>query len=595
MYSIKKRAAALLTAVIVTTLSGCGGFNLFSQGKSKGNPEAQQRFEEYTEKLFKESIAEDMISLHYTLKDPAAFGITDYEPGLGPYSLEDMKKSTEEMKGYLEELMGFERDELNQEQQITYDILKSYYNTELLFEGKELYYGSLSPVTGIQVQLPVLMAEYEFNNERDVTDYLSTLADIDDYYNSICDFEREKSKNGMFMCDPVADKIIKGCQDFISTGENNYLIGVFNEKVDALTDLSEEAKTNYKQQNQQIITEQVIPGYETLINVLEELKGTGKNDKGLFYYPDGIAYYEYLIRSKVGSSRSVDELLELIAGHLQTDLIKMTDIHSANPKINDDCRAFVYPTYDPTEIIEGLKVKCQEDYPPLPEINYSIKYIHPSLEESSSPAFYLTPPIDDSNRNMIYINNQKISGNSDSLFSTLAHEGYPGHLYQNVYFNGADACNLRRVLSFTGYSEGWASYVEFESYYMIDGMSKDMADYLSANASATLGLYAYLDVSINYQGWTLEETGKFLNEMYGIEEDAVVEDIFYAMVADPTSYLKYYVGYLEILELRTAIEKQLGKSFVLKDFHQQILDMGPAPFDVLETHVKQWADGVKKK
>lgn len=591
MYSIKKRAMALLTAIIIITLSGCSNFSL----SSKGNPETQKKFEEYTENLFKESIVEDMISLHYTLKDPAAYGITDYEPTLGTYSLEDMKDSTREMKELQAELLGFKRGELNKEQQITYDILKSHYNTELLFEGRELYYGSLSPVTGIQVQLPVLMAEYEFNTERDVTDYLAILADMDDYYNSICEFEREKSKNGMFMCDPVVDKIIKGCQDFISTGEDNYLIEVFNEKVDALEGLSDESKANYKTQNHQTIVEQVIPGYENLIGVLEELKGTGKNDKGLFYYNDGLGYYEYLVRSKVGSSRSVSDLMELITSHLDKDFNKMSKSYSANSTIDNDSRDFIYPTYDPTEIIEGLKIKCQKDYPDLPEINYSIKYVHPSLEESSSPAFYLTPPIDDSNRNMIYINNQKVSENSSSLFSTLAHEGYPGHLYQNVYFNEAEACNLRRILSFTGYSEGWASYVEFESYYMIDGMSPDMSDFLSANASATLGLYAYLDVSINYEGWTLEETKTFLKKMYGIDEDAVVEDIFYAMVADPTSYLKYYVGYLEILELRTAIEEKLGDAFVLKDFHQQVLDMGPTPFDVLEVHVKEWADGVKKK
>lgn len=595
MHYKKKSGLALLMALILFTLTACGG--MFSSGKERTYTEeelaVQETFDAYTEQIFVDSVTADIISLHYTLKDPAAFGITEYTPTLGEYSLEYFEEGMAESKTALDELKAINRDSLTKNQQLTYDILLSVFETDLTSEGMIFYSGSLSPVTGVQVQLPVLLAEYEFNTERDVTDYLTALAELDTYYGKIGEFERKRSEAGMFMSDRVADNVIKGCQDFLSTGENNYLIDVFDERIDALEGLTDDAKASYKEQNKTVIAEHVVPAYQNLIAVLEELKGTGTNDKGLFYYDRGTEFYEYLIKARVGSSRSGDELMEMIEENLNNDLRLMAKAMGKNPDLAENAFDFQYASYDPKEIIEDLKVKLAEDFPALPEAEYSIKYVHKSLEESMSPAFYITPPIDDSNRNVIYINQAKLTEDSSGLYTTLAHEGYPGHLYQNVYFNQVDACNLRRCLSFTGYSEGWASYVEYHSYQYADGMDPDTAQFLAANSSASLALYAYLDMAINYKGWDIAETKEFLLQYYGINDDSIIEEVFYTMVADPASYLKYYVGYLEILDLRDTMQETLGKKFVLKDFHEQLLTVGPAPFSVIQDYMNQWAETVK--
>ena len=550
----------------------------------------QKSFDEYTDEWFLTSVRENTIDLHYTIKNPESFGITDHVPTLGTLSLEEFIESSSTVRSVLEEVKAFTKEDLTYQQQLTYDVLINYLETELKYEGLELYTEFLNPTTGTQAQLPILFAEFQFYTEKDITDYLAILAEVDEYYAQIVAFEKEKSAAGLFMSDRAVDDIVIGCATFIDASEDNYLIEVFNDRIDALQILSEEEKNTYKEQNRIAVYEHVVPGYELLIAGLEELKGTGTNDKGLCYFENGKEYYEYLIASNVGSYRSMDDLSDMISTQLIKDLYKMDSITQTNSSIYQDYQNFTYSLSDPREILEDLKIKIVNDYPALPETSYEIKYVHPSLEKSLSPAFYLTPPVDDSSSNVIYINNGRSNG--DSLYTTLAHEGYPGHLYQNIYYNYVDTCNLRRYLSFTGYSEGWATYVEYQAFHYIDGMSSALADLLAANDSATLALYAYIDLSINYFGWDIDNTRSFLAS-YGIDDESTIDNVYHTMIEEPANYLKYYVGYLEFLELRKSMEAQLGDKFILKDFHEQLLTIGPAPFSVIENYLGYWAATVK--
>ena len=171
-----------------------------------------------------------------------------------------------------------------------------------------------------------------------------------------------------------------------------------------------------------------------------------------------------------------------------------------------------------------------------------------------------------------------------SLFTTLAHEGYPGHLYQTVYYSATKHPPIRDLLSFGGYTEGWATYCEMLSYYY-SPLSHDMATLLQHNASVILGLYALADMGIHYDGWTLAETVAFFRT-YGITNEKTIEDIFDLIVADPGNYLKYYIGYVEFLELKKLAIKTWGDDFTQNQFHQCILDTGPAPFEILQKQIK---------
>ncbi len=544
-------------------------------------PTMEELFDAYTENLFVEEIKLNTINLHYTLAHPENFGITEYEPALGSFNIEEMKQSYEEMKVLKEEIEAFTYEELTREQQFTYDIILDYIDTELSVENLLLYTEVLGPVTGYQAQLPVLLAEYKFRTVQDIEDYLALVALVDDLFAELVEFEKAKSEAGLFMPDYAADAIIDQCRQFIDTPEENYMIAVFETEINAFEGLSEEEKKTYIAKNKELITTELVAAYQTLIDGLEALKGTGTNEKGLYYFEDGISYYEYLVRSLTGSSKSVEELMAATDAHIYNSILTMQQIMQKNPNVMNDWYTYEFCETEPEKILEDLIVKIQEDFPELPgETNYVIKYVHPSMEEHMSPAFYLTPPVDDTQNNIIYINQAQVSRD---LYTTMAHEGYPGHLYQNVYTASKKLPLIRNLFSSQGYSEGWATYVEYYAYG-IGGLEEDLANVLMLNNSAILGIYAYVDMGVHYLGWGVDEVKQYLT-YYGLSSDAA-QPMFEIMVEEPANYLSYFIGYLEFLNLQDVAEEAWGEDYSLKKFHETVLSLGPAPFYLLEEAIK---------
>lgn len=570
-------------ALCLLAVGGAIAFN-------KWNESTSAKFDDYTQELFQEDVVQNTINLHYTLANPENYGITDYEVTLGSVSLADVEEGYAELEDMKKNLEGFRRSGLTKDQQLTYDILLDYVQTELSVKDLPLYAEVLGPISGYQSQLPVILAEYTFRRERDIEDYLTLVSGIDEMAEELIEFEREKAQAGLFMSDYAADTIISQCEEFIANPEENYMIEIFDDKVAAFEGLTDQEKQAYSDKNRAIITTEVVDGYRTLIDGLKELKGSGTNDLGLCYYEDGTRYYEYLVRSGTGTDTSVKQLMRKTEYFLEEFIYSLQTLVQENPEAYDEFLDYEFPVMEPEEILEDLREKSADYFPEPPQVNYTIKYVHPSMEEHSSPAFYLTTPVDDLQNNLIYINNrQASSAESDGaeFYAMLAHEGYPGHLYQNIYTGSSDLPLVRSLLSYSGYAEGWATYVEHSYAFHLSGMSDTLAQLFAGNSAATLALHAYIDMGIHYEGWNQEDVVDFLAG-YGISDRNAAEEIFKLVVEEPANYLNYFIGYLEFLDLRRAAEKELGEDFDVKEFHGFLLETGPAPFYIIEDYMDEW-------
>lgn len=131
--------------------------------------------------------------------------------------------------------------------------------------------------------------------------------------------------------------------------------------------------------------------------------------------------------------------------------------------------------------------------------------------------------------------------------------------------------------------EGWATYAEMGSYYLM-GLSKEQATLLQKNASIILALYALADIGIHYDGWSVEDTEAFFKN-YGITDKDAVGEIYKLILGSPANYLKYYIGYVEFLELKKMWVDEKGKDFLQKEFHSAVLKIGPAPFEIVEDYM----------
>lgn len=575
-----------------------------------------RRFRACTNTIFTTDISGNPLNLHYTLAYPESSGIKDYSLSLGTFDPTQLSGQKILLENRRTMINAFPARDLSPDNRLTQQILSLYYETQLLPARQYLLDEALSPSLGTQAQLPILLAEYTFRKEDDVRNYLKLLTSVDSYLESILSFEKLKAQNGTFMSDATADRIISQCSAFIKDPDDNYLASVFSEKIQSLSGISEQKKAAYQKLHNQILTGQVLPAYQSLIDGLYLLKGSGKNPGGLCQFAGGKAYYEYLIKSSCGIYDTVPEIQSRLIHQFQTDLslaTKLMGSSTATPTFAKDVFlpiskaetgtpsgifSFSAGLIDaasglsftstpsaaetsPEQILEDLQKQIQTDFPAVPSTSYEVKYVHPDLEEHLSPAFYLTPPIDTLSPNDIYINRHANMSGLE-LYTTLAHEGFPGHLYQTITFASSAPDPVRYLPAMGGYVEGWATYAESfaYTYYQPDSTDGQLA---WLNRSLNLCMMSLLDTVIHYNGWNQERCATFLSQL-GITDNTIQKEIYQVIVEDPANYLKYYLGYLQFLDLQQEVRELAGDAFHLHSFHQKVLSAGPCQFPIL----KQW-------
>ncbi len=612
-----------------------------------------RKFTVLTRELFYSELSENALSLHYTLAYPEKWGFTgeavlsSYETdntgkggdGTGADTPDESLSAADENSDYadiaetLNRLSRISRSRLNDSDAYTYDLLERYLTLRLKGASYPYYSEPLSPSSGMQSGLPVLLADYTFRSEKDVTDYLHLLDQTDTYFEGLIQYEREKSANGLFMSETSAEKIITQCVDImdkkaLSSG-THFLHDTFKERLDLLAQngvITDSQKEHWISENDRLLTTVVAPAYEEVADAFTVLSGTGVNTMGLCYFPDGRAYYEYLLASTTGSSRSIPEIKAMLWNDFQQNIVALVNLYNSYPELTSVSGSSrdTFPLSSPEEMLEDLRNRITDDFPDFPSAEktgesksslfpsvrkasgqadstlitnregfvpgYTVKSVSPSMENYTSPAYYLTPPIDDMTNNVIYINH-KNSPDALTLYTTLAHEGYPGHLYQTVYsqiyMNGKNVSPIRYLLHYGGYVEGWALYVENLSYaYAGQLLGKDRSlealwyEACRLDRNLQLCLYSLLDIAIHYEGATPKQVRAILGKI-GITNAETASSIYQYIVEEPVNYPKYYLGFLEFLSLKDAARQLWGEEFTLRRFHQFVLENGPSDFQGL--------------
>lgn len=568
MLSVGIFLAAVLSIIYAAILSPAG--------KSTGS------FSEFCTTLFREEMKSNTMNLHFTLKDPKAAGIDSYEITLGSLSGDSPHNQARQLKKLSEELKKYSHRSLKGKDRLTCRLLSDYISRQQNLAAHPYYDEPLTPSGGVTSQLPVLLAEYTFRNTRDIKDYLGLLSQIDTYFLGILDYEQKKADAGLFMSDEACLKVIEGCEVFTEHPDDNFLIDTFSNRLNAMDGLTDTQKNAYLKQHSKVLSDHVIPAYSQMIKGLTMLLGRGHNNWGLCNFPEGKAYYEAVVSADTGCDDSVEDLFSQIAKARREDLMFCQNLLEKNPKLASQSPKPDAALKEENAMISRLQKEILTDFPAPPQTDVEICHVDPALSEYLAPAFYITAPIDDISHNRIYINDAK-NDTDIYYFTTLAHEGYPGHLYQTICTSSYGAPEVLSLLNYPGYTEGWATYTEMQAFYYA-GLDQDLASLLQHNQAATLSLYATADIGIHYFGWEKEKNAAFWSE-YGVDDTATVKRITDLILEEPGNYLKYYVGYLKFRQMREQLALE-NKSFSVSAFHEAILRTGPSPFSVLEETVR---------
>lgn len=581
---------------------------------------ADEQFESFVEEFFLQELASNPIHFHYSVDDASAYHIDESQLTMSVYRPGDAANDVYALSILSEQLDKFSRRHLSEQNRYLCNLLISYADALSHTAAYPYFADPLSPASGAVSELPILLAEYRLDTVEDVEQYLSILQQIPDYLEGLTVYEHEKADAGLFMSDSTVDKVIRQCTALMDNKQlanhTHFLEVTFANRLEVLIDqglLTEEDSLSYRSLNERLLSTVVAPAYDRLADELTLLKGSGREICGLAHYAGGREYYEALLRLQTGSEREITEIKQLLYDDLSANYAALYELMRGNTSIREMFAsepAFL-PEMSPKEILDYLENVIRQNYPMIPSagnsalIDYTVKYVDDSLEPYSAPAFYMTPPIDNIRNNTIYINALDTSDDL-SLFTTLAHEGYPGHLYQTVYCQNywvqSGVTPLRNVLYYGGYVEGWAMYAELSSYdYAIRLTGSDEPEaasyYLACrlDRQIQLCLYSLLDIAIHYDGATPEDVREILSSFGSTDADTVAA--IYAYIAEePCNYPKYYLGYLEITELKkkaaevwyrnnqptaARISDIYNDPDFLLYFHRFLLENGPADFKTL--------------
>lgn len=573
------------------------------------------RFRAFAQNFFLEEVQANPIHLHYTIDDPASYGIHESSLTLPVYQAGGAVEEIYALTQTREELSRIDPNTLQEKNRRLYELLDSYLAAAADVAAYPYLSEPLSPSSGLPSELPILFAEYRLDDIPDVENYLNILEQIPAYFDGLILYEQEKAAAGHFMSDTTAERIIAQCTALLDVdaleNDSHFLETTFADRLNRLTDqgiLTPEEVSAYEAQHKRLLTTLVVPAYDRLADALTLLKGQGSELDGLAGEENGRDYYLALLKLRTGSYRSISEIKRLLAEDLKLNYESLVAILRQNPALQTmitQTPAFL-PEMTPEEVLSDLRKEIGTSYPAIPKgrdnapIHSTIKYVDESLAAYSAPAFYMTPPIDNICENLICLN-PKDTGDDLSLYTTLAHEGYPGHLYQTVYSKRYQeeegSLPLGSILYYGGYVEGWAMYVELASYDRAIALAvrehPEAALYYQVcrlDRQFRLGLYSLLDVAIHYDGLSLEDVSTLCRRL-GLSDTDAITSLYAYIAEEPCNYLKYYLGYLEIMELKKQaavlwsdtdpMSATYNNTDFLYRFHTFLLQNGPADYRTL--------------
>lgn len=580
-----------------------------------GKTHQDARFRAFAQNFFLEEVQANPIHLHYTIDDPAAYGIDESSLLLPIYHAGSATEEIYALSQARKDLSHIDPNALQENNRRLYEQLESYLAAAANVAAHPYFSEPLSPSSGVPSELPILFAEYRLDDIADVENYLRTLEQVPAYFDGLILYEQEKAAAGLFMSDTTADRMIAQCSALLDVNAleegSHFLETTFTDRLKRLVDqgvLTSAAASSYEAEHKRLLTTLVAPAYDRLADALTILKGQGGELCGLAGKENGRDYYLALLRLRTGSYRDISEIKHLLAEDLKLNYETLISILRRNPVLQTMIAQTpdLLPEMTPEEVLSDLRKEIGTSYPAIPKgrdnapIHSTIKYVDDSLAAYSAPAFYMTPPIDNICENLICLN-PKDTGDDLSLYTTLAHEGYPGHLYQTVYskrFQEQEGgLPLGSVLYYGGYVEGWAMYVELASYDRATALAvhehPEAALYYQVcrlDRQFRLGLYSLLDVAIHYDGLSLEEVSALCRGL-GISDNDALSALYAYIAEEPCNYLKYYLGYLEILELKRQAAvlwsdtERLSATYDNTDFlyrfHSFLLQNGPADYRTL--------------
>ena len=589
MKTLKRVTLLTLSAIMAFSIIGCS---------KKDTGEEQKKFDEFMKQEFVDAMEQSYPNTHIILENPKDYGVDtsktkiQIDKEMNETTFKENKELNEKSAKAFKE---FDRDSLSDEQKETYDIY-SYmldYVTEMNDPKFDYMSMPLESMTGMHTQLPTMFSDWTLRNEQDVKDVITLMKSVRPYMDSILEYTKKQEEKGTLMLDITSVK--EYCEKVVKEDVNSSVLTGLNESIDNLK-LGDEKTDQYKAELKKAFKEYFLPAYSDIIKTMKELDSSKNNAMGLSHMENGKEYYELLFKQATGTDKSVEDIKTELNSMAKSSLLGVQSVISKNKDLYDQyVNGKIKTKYKDFEsMLKDLDKDIKDDFPSVGTLDYQIKPIGEDLASGGVAAYFNIPALDGTTPKQIRVNMLKDALDVQTLetFSTVAHEGIPGHMYQIAYaYKNVKDPWRNSMASYLGYTEGYATYMELYSLKYLDGVSEDAVKLQQNMVVYQDCLVALADIGIHYEGWTKEDTSKFLEENGLAVTD--ISDFYNQLQANPTAFLSYYVGYVQLANLKKDAQDELKDKFNDKDFHEAILKSGAAPFSVVEENVKAYIESAK--
>ena len=540
---------------------------------------AEESFSEFEDELFQEMMSEDYTTLHFSLRDYQKYGIEKPEVNIGDASWDEYEDSVEDCDEYLKKLQSFDYDSLSETEQKDYRTIAFYLERNKELNSYPYFDWAFNSAEGVIDNLLTTFTEFVFYEKEDIDDYLTTLASVPAYLDQCLENTKKQAAEGYFLTDAMLKETEDAIAKFVDKKDDNELIKIFDENIDAFDGLSAEEKEAYKKKNQEIVLNAYIPSYEKVAEELQKLKGARKADYNVSSLDGGSEYYAALARYKTSIDADVETILDICTQYIEKSVDELYDIMQNHSEVTEETLDF-----DSAEDVLSYLEGHLDAFPALDKVYYNVQYLDPSVANDSIVAYYLSPPVNDMRDNVIKINGDNVSDVID-LYTTLAHEGFPGHLYQTNYYIQQQPSLLRTQLTMMGYQEGWGMFAEGQALH-VSGLSEYASEYQKINIELNYVLSAAVDLGVNGLGWSTKDVSKYLDNLD--LNSSIAKDLYDFATLQPGTILPYGVGVAMFELLENKAKNALGNDFDQKAFNEVLLNDGNRPFEVVEDDVNAY-------
>lgn len=540
---------------------------------------AKESFSDFEDELFQEMMSEDYTTLHFSLRDYQKYGIEKPDVNIGDASWDDYEDNVEDCDEYLKKLQSFDYDSLSETEQKDYRTIAFYLERNKELNSYPYFDWAFNSAEGVIDNLLTTFTEFVFYEKEDIDDYLATLASVPAYLDQCLENTKKQAAKGYFLTDAMLKATEDAIEKFVDKKDDNELIKIFDENIDAFDGLSTEEKEAYKKKNREIVLNAYIPSYEKVAEELQKLKGSRKADYNVSSLDGGSEYYAALARYKTSIDADVETILDICTQYIEKSVDELYDIMQNHSEVTEETLDF-----DSAEGVLSYLEGHLDAFPVLDKVYYNVQYLDPSVANDSIVAYYLSPPVDDMRDNVIKINGDNVSDVLD-LYTTLAHEGFPGHLYQTNYYIQQQPSLLRTQLTMMGYQEGWGMFAEGQALH-VSGLSEYASEYQKINIELNYVLSAAVDLGVNGLGWSTKDVSKYLDRLD--LNSSIAKDLYDFATLQPGTILPYGVGIAMFELLEKKAKNALGNDFDQKAFNEVLLNDGNRPFEVVEDDVNAY-------